>query len=451
MPKIWAAQRPWTIKIQITSRQPSKHKPEKGLLEQDLSRMMKILIPHILFTLCISCLITSSSHPALADPLECPKCHKTMIDRTLQRIYIHDPFANNQCATCHQAGNSGLISPAAPVMIGQERTANSSIKGKGNGATSYSKRPLMLVSSHLNLAKTHWFVIPSKKIGSNLIISARAGDNEKRLRFMLPDPSQLEHRQDDGTPPEISQVKVLKIQKGLLLSATLCWKTDEPSDSEVTYFLDDSTRSHEGNCVLAKDHILTLYGLSANKTYKFSVSSKDVFGNKSTSAVYSFSTSGRLATYEDPSTSLNVDLSGLKIKRKLFVVKDDYVLVLQANRPVTISIFCEKGQQITGKKPAYKLPENHIGLRNLKDMGYDLCIACHRNSACKHPMNIRPRPGMTIPREYPTSASGEVICISCHTPHASNQEFLLIKCGKGELCVGCHQKKQAALARCRRR
>ncbi len=415
---------------------------------------MKILTKHILLVLCASLLIAHTCHQVFADPLECPRCHKTLIDRTLQKIYIHEPFASNQCTTCHQADKPSLVpSVVTSVTTAEqgEQTSSGDMAGTDKAA-SPNKRALVLISSHLSQAKTHWFVIPSKKVGRNLTITARAGDNEKRICFRLPDPSLLDHRQDDETPPKISQVEVLKIQKGLLLSATLHWKTDEPSDSEVTYFPEGSARSHEGNCVLVKDHFLTLYGLSSNKRYKFFVSSRDIFGNRSTSAIYSFSTSSSVGNEDNPTIPPNLDLDGLKIKKRIFAVgDDDYVLILQANLPVAISIFCEKGQQLHKNEAVGKLPEDHIGLRDLKEMGYNLCMACHRNSACKHPMNIKPRPGMIIPSEYPTSASGEVICISCHTPHASNQEFLLIKCGKGELCVGCHQKKQATLTRYRGR
>jgi predicted CXXCH cytochrome family protein len=69
-----------------------------------------------------------------------------------------------------------------------------------------------------------------------------------------------------------------------------------------------------------------------------------------------------------------------------------------------------------------------------------VCRNCHQSqSGTTHPVNVLPPPGMIIPPEYPTLADGRITCASCHSTHSSDYEYLAIRAGKRELCVGCHK------------
>lgn len=86
----------------------------------------------------------------------------------------------------------------------------------------------------------------------------------------------------DTTPPSISEVSVSEIsQRG----ATISWKTNEESDSEVIY---DGNFRKDGAFVTF--HSLPISGLSPKTRYSFLVKSRDRAGNQSTSSLFSFMT-----------------------------------------------------------------------------------------------------------------------------------------------------------------
>ena len=70
----------------------------------------------------------------------------------------------------------------------------------------------------------------------------------------------------------------------------------------------------------------------------------------------------------------------------------------------------------------------------LKGLGNDLCLSCHDNETMenhRHPVGVVPLftfPGIKL------NDSGELMCTSCHSPHATNTEKLLPKGG----CSACH-------------
>jgi predicted CXXCH cytochrome family protein len=49
-----------------------------------------------------------------------------------------------------------------------------------------------------------------------------------------------------------------------------------------------------------------------------------------------------------------------------------------------------------------------------------------------HPMGE----GVKDPR-----SGGEVGCLSCHDPHGTGYEYMLVDTANGRLCVGCHTDK----------
>jgi hypothetical protein len=86
----------------------------------------------------------------------------------------------------------------------------------------------------------------------------------------------------DMTEPEISDIEVKDITE---TSATVTWKTDEPSTSVVEYRSgdgDDWTVADEDD-TLVEDHSLTVDGLQPGTTYQVRVRSMDASGNEATS------------------------------------------------------------------------------------------------------------------------------------------------------------------------
>ncbi len=78
----------------------------------------------------------------------------------------------------------------------------------------------------------------------------------------------------DQTPPRIYD---LVIQNVTATSATLVWKTDESSDTQVEYGTLGYDQITGLNASMLKNHSVTLTGLLENTTYLFRVKSRDMF------------------------------------------------------------------------------------------------------------------------------------------------------------------------------
>ncbi len=93
---------------------------------------------------------------------------------------------------------------------------------------------------------------------------------------------------EDITPPVISEVQALSIAE---TSATISWKTDESSDSQVEYGATASYGSTTAfNPALLIGHAVPLSGLTSGATYHYRVKSKDAAGNLAISPDQTFTT-----------------------------------------------------------------------------------------------------------------------------------------------------------------
>lgn len=95
----------------------------------------------------------------------------------------------------------------------------------------------------------------------------------------------------DTTSPTLGAASVSNVSS---TTATVAWTTNEPSTSKVYYAAGSSlnlgTASSVSSAALLSNHSLIVSGLSASTTYSYAVQSQDAFGNTSTSATSSFST-----------------------------------------------------------------------------------------------------------------------------------------------------------------
>jgi predicted CXXCH cytochrome family protein len=70
----------------------------------------------------------------------------------------------------------------------------------------------------------------------------------------------------------------------------------------------------------------------------------------------------------------------------------------------------------------------------------ELCSGCHpevNSENSGHPVAKHP---VTAPRER-LRPGRELTCASCHDPHGSDNQFMLIKSPLGgQLCRGCHER-----------
>jgi predicted CXXCH cytochrome family protein len=69
----------------------------------------------------------------------------------------------------------------------------------------------------------------------------------------------------------------------------------------------------------------------------------------------------------------------------------------------------------------------------LKENVYDLCIGCHDDKSLNHPVGRHPV------RFAKTKTGAEISCVSCHNPHGSDNEHLLTVGGNPMMvCTQCH-------------
>jgi hypothetical protein len=159
----------------------------------------------------------------------------------------------------------------------------------------------------------------------------------------------------DHTPPKI--IAGPSVSQLTETSATICWQTDEPSDSRVEY---DLRTGKPGLFVEdpqpVEQHCLTLTGLSLATTYRFVSLSRDAAGNRASSREQTFTTLSPQDN-EKPMAVLDLpeELSG------------DIPIAVDAvdNIAVDRVIFLIDGQPVTTD---YSLPyEANVDTRELED------------------------------------------------------------------------------------
>ncbi|MEE9150397.1 MAG: Ig-like domain-containing protein, partial [Thermoplasmata archaeon] len=102
----------------------------------------------------------------------------------------------------------------------------------------------------------------------------------------------------DNTPPNIISGPTVSSKTDK--KATIVWETDEPSDSYIEYWIEDSSDVHpENDSSFVTHHSIILTGLSPSTTYLFRVESTDLTGNSRRT-----DEDGKFTTNQPPDTTL---------------------------------------------------------------------------------------------------------------------------------------------------
>jgi predicted CXXCH cytochrome family protein len=257
--------------------------------------------------------------------------------------------------------------------------------------------------------------------------------------------AELTEVEDSGNPPVLSGVQVLKVQRGVFLSVTIGWQTDTLTNALVRYGVNDLLQKSEPGKRLGREHQVVLFNLQADKTYRYTAISQDLFGRSQSSPPLTFSTSNPFTVLpQDDAGNLSESEAEIVIASHFQRLGPDYLLELTLDPAA--SVFIGSSGTPRSQEPAdesssrYEAEEAHDGLSGEAVVSMDACYSCHQSqSTATHPVNIYPKPGMIIPPEYPTLPDGRITCNSCHSLHSSEFEFISRKEGKRELCVGCHK------------
>ncbi len=346
----------------------------------------------------------------------CLECHEEDYKSGMATQYIHAPYMKQRCYKCHVNRNP----PSTPW------SGNATFPNK-----------IRWLNRHDQAVSKHTFLIPADQIDFTLYVEA---DLQKRITYKktlaVPDLSTLTTLENDRTAPQISDVRVKEITRGLFLSATIAWKTDEPSSGQV-FFGRDEPRSSSAADAFSTEHRVTISPLKPKKNYRFFVVSKDWFDNQSRSDISSFSTAQPVSSSPDDSYTDSDTM--LELKTRFKSIGDKYLVEISCNRPTTMTVGVNP---ILSNTAPTVIPDDHPNLNDKKTTNVTICKGCHPSSFREnsHPINLRPKRGMRIPPEYPMLPDGRMSCMSCHKQHGSNFEFRMIKSSKRELCIGCHKE-----------
>jgi predicted CXXCH cytochrome family protein len=356
-----------------------------------------------------------------ADFKICDDCHKEVLEAVF-RTYIHLPFQQQRCGECHDARGPSALPDKNVVSLKDRRK----ITWLGESSMADTR---------------HGFVLPDERVGGALIVEAQGSNGIfARQEISVPSLPGLSEVQNSGKPPVISDVRVLKVQRVVFLSATISWQTDTLTNALVRYGDGDLSQSSQSGNRFGRRHQVTLYNLKPDRTYRFSVVSKDLFGRSQASEPSTFSTARSFDA--TPPAAAGDSPSGAEdgMTGRFQRLGTDYLLELTLKQPSTVFVGTRaetrpRSPDQTGRDDIY-----HASLSSKQVVTMEACRSCHKNqTTATHPVNVYPKPGMIIPPEYPTLPDGRITCRSCHESHGSDNEFLTVKGGKRELCVGCHR------------
>jgi predicted CXXCH cytochrome family protein len=296
---------------------------------------------------------------------------------------------------------------------------------------------------------SHAFLLPGDKLGETIVVDVQGADGKfSRREIAVPLLADLAVMGDSHKPPVISGVQVLKVQRGVFLSATIGWQTDSLAFAQVRYGDKELSQTSEQGKRLGRRHEVVLYELQLDRTYRFAAVSSDFFGLRQVSETFEFSTVNPYEAPLPPATSGNPLEGGTeaRLDSGFQRVGADYLLELTLEQPAAVYVGSKgeaRQQNVSAESTAGALAADdkiHTGLSSQMVISLDACRTCHTDqSRATHPVNVYPKPAMAIPPEYPTLSDGRITCNSCHVPHGSDYEYLSRKARKRELCIGCHK------------
>ena len=377
---------------------------------------------------------------------ECKECHVDSLSRDARLRYSHSPFREQQCEICHEAKYE--------IPTSQEHK-DKKISGAGTG-----NQKITWLAESFMADTSHGFLLPQEKMGDTLVIELHDNDGmTARQEIAIPPLPGLTEIEDNSQLPTIFDIQVLEVKHGIFISATIGWQTDILTDATIQYSNSELSQASRSCDRLGRRHEVSLYQLQPNSTYQFTVISSDLFGHSQTSEPLTFSTAQPIKAESSTSSPAKTNETGIISSFHRFGT--NYLFEMNMVKPASVMIGSKgtAGQHgipgdvsCTTEYPyAARRKDNkneltaeemtlHSDLSSLDVISRSACQICHE-SRCTHPVNICPKPGMSVIPEYPLLQSGRITCVSCHAPHGSQFEFITRRFFKHPLCIGCHKDK----------
>lgn len=365
------------------------------------------------------------------DPQDCLHCHGETISRAMGLSHVHAPVIEQNCAVCHVT--TAVSSTSTPLT------------GKADSRAPKARK-IRWLKRHYHPARVHWFLIPAKKVDDTLFVQKIGPEGRPEvITLSLPPLEALPRWENDRQPPAITDIRFLGVERGVLHSAVVTWKTDKPAGSKIMYGIrraDENSTSYDA--LLVTEHTMAISPVKPNKTYQYVITARDMFGNVAKSPVLQFSTGTISATpllAEDPLPTQSVHLD-----HRFFALGRKYLLQFTADQPTYLAVGTHRQLQkravvIHADGSGATSSFRHVPLKSRYETSMTVCRACHEDywQGISHPVNVSPSKNVQIPDSYPVLSDGRITCISCHEPHASNNDARIRQATKRDLCIDCHR------------
>ena len=410
----------------------------------------RLVVSSLFLLFCFLLVEVRGSYEEPSPSSVCLECHKEEFDEDLARGMIHQPCLEKRCIVCHCSASVDIAGDDV-----QARSAAADLPVSAAPKTPTEDHELTVIDVHLHSDSSHSFIFSDDEVEDVLLVELWQGKERQKVeRVALMPLAQLPQLVDDKRPPCLSDIKVEKVERGLTSSVVISWKTDEPATTGIRYGLTKLDRNSFPKGCLARAHRVKLTSLKTNRQYQFSVVSNDFFGNQAVSDCLSLSTKkGDNAVSEPGSGLLSVRQDCSIVKKQFYNADGRYLVLFNLSQDLSLSIGVEGFQT-----PAKRLPEvfmssasepekaildeedEHRYLLSEVETTIDNCFTCHKNirKEVSHPVNVRPTPGMQVPKEYRLLSNGKLGCMTCHVRHGGDHLFRLVRAQGKQFCEGCH-------------
>ena len=372
--------------------------------------------------------LTLLSSAASDGEKQCMICHDSMYNEALGNAFIHRAFLDKRCVICHVEGSVKTTENSREISRHKRTTIN-------------------WLQNQYEPARTHYFLIPEGKVDDVLFVKSEGKNGRSQTTSIsLPPLKQLPQLVNDGQSPGIFDIEFLGVKRGILYSATISWKTDEPSDSQIHYGIGTFSRRTRLDRQFKTRHFMVISPLSPGETYIYSVVSKDLYGNRAISQPLTFST--RIA---EPVSQVELvknngqSSSETELKHSLSAAGNRYYITISANKPTYMNIGVHRDLRprirMAQRDSSLETSAKHVPMKGRYETTIKTCLGCHQDyqNVSNHPIDVLPKKGMIFPKDLPLLANGRMHCMTCHEPHSSRNEARIRRSTKQELCIGCHR------------
>ncbi len=381
--------------------------------------------PLMVFTYILATFFITTA--AIADSEQCLKCHQDLIDTNATKLVIHRPFSQKHCDLCHCT----ITGPATPSTDSKDEWINDT----------NSKPSIEWLTESFDLNTLQVAVLPADHCDSDLIIKLWYQNRDKQQSTIhCPAPDTIPIRQRQKQQPTITQVRRNNYNDKLFTRATLSWTTNVPCRCKLRYNSDDHDYIEHEDGFYTVDHSQEIRNFNPANT-QVSIQCDDTFQQHTQFQFTPITTLPIKTASPIESNSQEITKFTTDYKR----VGDSIEIIISTSQPAAIALGRNEVTKQPPPVPLLKIPTlpggaEHPPLTRQKQVNTTVCFQCHKETVevASHPINVVAPPGMVIPPEYPLLSDGRMTCMTCHTPHSSNNEARLLKGGKKELCTGCH-------------